>query len=89
MGPEEGPFEAWVLVGQEAVQGLRGAGVQDYEGGQVWLWQAEQAFGAALAGPASGIGQWLVTHTSAAPAVVTMLGQLPVSELGLSGPLWP
>jgi len=33
VGPEEGPLEAQVVVGLEGAQGLRGAGVQDYEGG--------------------------------------------------------
>src|SRR5882724_5781369 len=84
-GPEEGPMVARVVVGLEAAQGLRRAGVQDYEGGPDSLWVAGLGFGAALSGPASGIGWWLVMDTPAALAVVTMLGQLPASELGLSG----
>ena len=46
-------------------------------------------FGAALSEPASGVGQRLVMHTSAALAVVTMLGRLPASELGSSVLLLP
>ena len=63
--------------------------MQDYEGGHVWLWMAEWAFGAALTGPASGVGRWLVMHTSVALAVVTMLDWPPASELGSSRLLGP
>ena len=80
---------AQVAVGLEAAQGLRRAGVRDYEGWPDSLWVAGLGFGAALSGPASGVGRWLVTHTSAALAVVTMLGWLPASELGSSGLLLP
>jgi len=80
---------ARVAVGLEAVQGLRRAGVQDYEGGPDSPWVAGLGFGAALSGPASGVGRRLVTHTSAALAVVMMLGRLPASELGSSGLLLP
>jgi len=50
---------------------------------------AGPGFGAALSEPASGVGRRLVTHKSAALAVVMMLGRLPASELGHQGPLWP
>src|SRR5882724_12994339 len=88
-GPEEGPMAARVAVGLEAAQGLQRAGVQDYEGGADSLWVGGLGFGAALSGPASGVVWWLVTHTSAALAVVMMLGRLPASELGSSGLLLP
>jgi len=48
---------ARVAVGLEAAQGLQRAGVQDYEGGPDSLWVAGLGFGAALSGPASGIGR--------------------------------
>ena len=58
-------------------------------GGSVLAWMAGWWFGAALAGPASGVGRWLGMHTSAALVVVTMLGRPPVSELGSSMHLGP
>jgi len=61
--------------------GVARAGVQDYGGGLTHYGWLGLGFGAALTGPASGIGRRLVMHTSAAHAVVTMLGQLPASEL--------
>src|SRR5882724_4637309 len=84
VGPEEGLMAARVVVGLEEAQGLRRAEVQDYEGVPDSPWVAGLGFGAALSGPASGVGRRLVTHTSAALAVVMMLGQLLASELGLS-----
>jgi len=89
VGPDEGPLDVRVVVGPEGAQGLQGAGVQGYGGGSVLAWTAGQGFGAALAGPASGIEQRLGMHTSVALVAVTMLGWPPVSELGSSMPLGP